>query len=1077
MRVNLAKLVKLLVPALVVLVLLWTNVPRARAGDEKAQLLTMDEFRGQITQAVQEGNRPRLEDLASKHRHLLRGLFNDTLNQLLALKDEAPKSQTLALASALAELAKKLSLDEFPSRQLQGYQAWSPDQLAVKAQAELSAAKARTAFREGRYGEVAAPAQAALKLYASLGDEAGEGEMLHYLGQAQRRLANYGEAIRHHERALNLARKSRDRLGQGRALTDLADVYERQKDLPRALKLYQQALALFKIPEDWQEAGTALRQLGDVYVALGDFEKAYRAYNQALTYAQEVQDPIRQSEFQAYLGYFYRRLGDFTKAMEHLNRSLENAGQIGDGELQAQARARAFNHLGLCQERLAELALADHDRVKAQELYRQALAYEEQALTWAEKANDCWRQGYVLRALSLIHRELGKLSQGDEALKEYQRALTRADQALESALCMREKEWEGLALHHKAMAQGLLGQDADGLATFDRALEIWARIGDLYSMGQAYRFIGQNFHASRGRNHEAILAYNRALATFAKLGDVESQAYTLFDQAKIYGKEGRKAETAQLYEEALTKLERVRTRSGLLEFKKAFMERVYNLYVEAALYMLQNQYNERAFRYAESMKARVFLDQLAEGLVNLERGIEPGLKKQRDDLENQHRVTGEQLAEQYKRQPPDEAGIATLKAKLDRLSSELERLEKQIRLKNPLYASVQYPKPITLTNLQKILKQDEIMLEYFLSPGGVYCFVITKNNYTVVKLSVTEEELRKSVGALLENINGLIRGETFDQTTAGNLYDILIKPFEAHIKGKTLIIVPDGILARLPFELLVIKDKEGEVYLLERTRIKYVQSASVLGLLRTHYKKLGRSDKFIGFGDPVYDYENFKAGRPEREDGLKRGAEGTVDTQLTSMRYARTGVKLCRLLGSGQEVEAIARLFNDHHKKARGLVRLDAREEYAKGKEMGRYGYIHFSTHGILDPKFQAIALSQIPDSREDGLLTLGEIMNLKYNAHLVVLSACQTGCGPTERGEGVTGLTRAVMYAGSPAAVVSLWSVSDEGTKELMVKFYENLLKKGLTREAALRAAKLDMLSGQYKHPFFWAAFVMYGE
>jgi CHAT domain-containing protein len=133
---------------------------------------------------------------------------------------------------------------------------------------------------------------------------------------------------------------------------------------------------------------------------------------------------------------------------------------------------------------------------------------------------------------------------------------------------------------------------------------------------------------------------------------------------------------------------------------------------------------------------------------------------------------------------------------------------------------------------------------------------------------------------------------------------------------------------------------------------------------------------------------------------------------------------------------------------------------------MERFGYIHFSMHGILAPGYQAIAFSQIPGEGEDSLLTLGEIMNLRYNARLVVLSACQTGLGRAERGEGVTGLTRAVMYAGSPAAVVSLWSVDDRGTGELMTRFYDHMIRKEAPKAEALRTAKREMIKTRWRHP-----------
>jgi CHAT domain-containing protein len=273
-------------------------------------------------------------------------------------------------------------------------------------------------------------------------------------------------------------------------------------------------------------------------------------------------------------------------------------------------------------------------------------------------------------------------------------------------------------------------------------------------------------------------------------------------------------------------------------------------------------------------------------------------------------------------------------------------------------------------------------------------------------------------------------------------------------------------------------------------------------MLRTHFKKDGLNERFLGFGDPVYDYESYRSGKPEtgEEETSGRSASG----QWTKSGYLRAGGRLTRLVGSGKEIKEIGDIFQIKELPGKTLLRTDAREENAKSPETQNYGYIHFSTHGILTPNFQAIALSHIPHSSEDGFFTLGEIMNSRFNARLVVLSACETGLGQIDRGEGVTGLTRAVMYAGSPAAVVSLWSVSDEGTKELMVNFYKNMIEKGIGKEESLRLAKMEMIRekghdakeeapakgdlrsvkitervqvGAFNHPFYWSAFVMYGE
>jgi len=160
-------------------------------------------------------------------------------------------------------------------------------------------------------------------------------------------------------------------------------------------------------------------------------------------------------------------------------------------------------------------------------------------------------------------------------------------------------------------------------------------------------------------------------------------------------------------------------------------------------------------------------------------------------------------------------------------------------------------------------------------------------------------------------------------------------------------------------------------------------------------------------------------------------------------------------------------------------LRDHAVEEEVKSKTMKDYDYIHLACHGLLSDDFQSLVLSQnIPTQTDNGFLTLNEIMNCDFNAKLVVLSACQSGAGKLEKGEGVTGLTRAVMYAGTPAVIASLWTVDDKATKELMVKFYENLLKRKMSKAEALRQAKLSLLeSKEFLSPRLWSAFVLYGE
>jgi CHAT domain-containing protein len=164
--------------------------------------------------------------------------------------------------------------------------------------------------------------------------------------------------------------------------------------------------------------------------------------------------------------------------------------------------------------------------------------------------------------------------------------------------------------------------------------------------------------------------------------------------------------------------------------------------------------------------------------------------------------------------------------------------------------------------------------------------------------------------------------------------------------------------------------------------------------------------------------------------------------------------------------------------RSRVYLGRDARETTVKSEALAEYRFVHFATHGLLDekdPKLSGLLLA--PDEREDGILHLGEVYNLRLNAELVVLSACETGLGRIARGEGIIGLTRGFLYAGAASVLVSLWQVSDATTAELMVDFYGEILR-GSSRPEALREAKRRLIRRQpeYAKPYYWAPFILVG-
>ncbi len=256
--------------------------------------------------------------------------------------------------------------------------------------------------------------------------------------------------------------------------------------------------------------------------------------------------------------------------------------------------------------------------------------------------------------------------------------------------------------------------------------------------------------------------------------------------------------------------------------------------------------------------------------------------------------------------------------------------------------------------------------------------------------------------------------------------------------------------------------------MLERFAISYAPSGSALAAVAANSMRV-QSKGFMAFGDPVYQQADL---------GQERSAAPAREATTPGYLLER-GLDLRRLPYTRTEVTSIGSLFPAADSKV--FLGLDANEQKVKSEPLERYRYVHFATHGVVDeenPARSGVILSLEGNEREDGVLQMSEIMRLKLNSDLVTLSACRTGMGKIVSGEGVLGLTRAFLYAGTRSVVASLWNVNDTATADLMKEFYQNL-NRGLAKDEALRRAKLRLLHGKqqtWHHPYFWASFVLVG-
>jgi CHAT domain-containing protein len=532
------------------------------------------------------------------------------------------------------------------------------------------------------------------------------------------------------------------------------------------------------------------------------------------------------------------------------------------------------------------------------------------------------------------------------------------------------------------------------------------------------------------------------------------------------------------------------------------------------------EYAGEAFRINEQSRARSLLDMLAETDAAITEGVPAELlKRKQENLDRQQDIadilTGINIStEDLKKKP------AELDAELEKLQSEYEEIENQIRTASPRYASLTANKPLTLAEVQQnVLDDQTVLVEYALQADDSYMFVASQGAVNLFRLParanveklamdlrgqlIPSKLQRRIVGIDVAEANrGLGIASTAPEdvapfVTASNaLYKVVLEPAAGMIGEKRLMVVADGALNYVPFEVLLKSAEGGDFsslgYLIKSNEIVYAPSASVVGAIKQQRTKAaGRAMLIIA--DPVFNSNDARAQkRPATPatDSEVRGlgiqsalADVGGSTAAPAPNPTMEGLPLARLNGTRTEAEQISKLAKASGGQADVWLDLDANEDNLGARDVSKYRIIHVATHGLLNaerPQFTGVVLSLVGNKTHDGFVRTDEVFNLRLGSPLVMLSACETGLGKEKRGEGVMGLTRAFMYAGAPTVGVSLWSVADKSTADLMTDFYKRLLStgEGTTSSGALRGAQLAMISGKkYSAPFFWAPFVLVGD
>jgi CHAT domain-containing protein len=612
---------------------------------------------------------------------------------------------------------------------------------------------------------------------------------------------------------------------------------------------------------------------------------------------------------------------------------------------------------------------------------------------------------------------------------------------------------------------------------------------------------------------------------------------SLWLQAAQDPKAGKQREDAlNAYGEALKTIETIRagslradeSRSTFLATTKDVYDEAASAFAEMALLNSPSggalsgkslDYAAESFRITEAGRARSLLDMLGEVNAQITEGVPADLlKRKQDNLDRQQEIaqqlTGISLAGDQKQKP------SQMDSDLDKLQTEFDDIENQIRTASPRYAALTGAQPQSLADVQqKVLDDGTVLLEYSLGNDSSYLFALTRSSVSLFKLGprssldklatdfraqlIPPKLQRRIVGidvvADQQRGLGLVEGPSENLAafvaSSNALYKAAVDPAAATVGDKRLLIVADGALNYVPFEALV-KTTDGAdysalSYLIKTNEIVYAPSASVVAAIRGSsptVREGSAGKRILLVADPVFNADdprlkgNSGVQASGEARGLGLGLESAIN-DVTDSPAPAGGLRLARLVGTRTEAEEIGKIAKTGGVQTDLWIDLNASEDNVRTRDMNNYRVIHVATHGLLDaqrPQFTGVVLSLVGNKSNDGFLRTDEIFNLRMSPSLVMLSACETGLGKEKRGEGVIGLTRAFMYAGAPTVGVSLWSVADKSTAELMTDFYKRFLSTAAPASAsgAMREAQLSMISAKkYSAPFYWAPFVLVGE
>jgi CHAT domain-containing protein len=853
-----------------------------------------------------------------------------------------------------------------------------------------------------------------------------------------------------------LSRRLKYRFGEAASLMESSAVGLQEAQLAQAESSAHEALKIWRELGDKRGEARTLFCLGEASMRLGLLKQSEDSLQAAGGIWRELRDPTQLADTLIDLNFLAQREGQWQKDLSIL---AEASALVHDRDAEPYMCAQIAGSFGEVYEAYGRLDSA-------------LSSYQDALILYRDFAHDKVATAYFLGKVGRIQVRMGDYATAEANIQKCLQMVRVAEGRFTVALC--HEELGRLYLATRSYPQSLkqfLAASAEYRTMKSR--REWAR---------AQTFLGQ-IEYLQGNLKQAEAFYLDALKVFAEVRDYSNEAALCFGLGKLELDQHRLDDAGKHLERSLALTEQLRENAASKDLRSSFLASAHDrfeVYVEWLMERHarepQRQFNVAAFETSESGRARSLLDSLKDYQRELRQVSDPNLLSEEEKIQKEEQQLLDKRAS-LKSEDASPEEKAKLENQLTDVRSRHEALEARINTSNR-FNDLMHPSPLTCGEIQtRLLDPETSLLEYSLGDRKSYLWLVTTEGIGSYELP-PKETIEKASRRLAQLLAGPSDNtESQLEASIAEVSKIVIGPVADKLRSKRLIIVADGILQYIPFQILKSPSYPNEP-LVAMHEIVNAPSASTLAKL--HEEAVHRSvapNLIAALGDPVlplnYDLKASGSGTGKVRPAA-RGSEDGLDDRFEPN-------KLQGLFYSTRELNELRKVTSAD----RSIIYSDfaATRDNLKSLDLSQYRILHFATHGVLDakqPELSGLVLSLVDRQGKpiNGFVGLSDIYNLRAPVDLVILSACRTALGKDERGEGPLSLTRGFMYAGASSVVASLWKVDDEATSELMKRFYENMLQRGMTPAAALRGAQNSIRQEpQWSSPYYWAAFTLQGD